>query len=306
MAQLGLIECAALSENTGFGTCFLDPKKIEGAIISDKPFSLTKEEMADLQNSLQSKFQSASKSNRIYPIHGFAAAEDQSEEATIETLDYGDKTFIKEGDYDWRFRFLNGGVCLLTRLQAFNGQGKHVMFYDNTTLFGYKDGTSLRSVPLNFFLAEKWQPATGSTGAMYRVRFSFKPEYINQGLGFVKYDFIMAELKGLNNVELVVLNPEDFPSTINVQALAGCSGENLFDTYSEEMEDDELWLATDEDGEEVTISGVVADDATKSWEVSFSGSPAYVKLTWVNPNLLSDAGIDGYEAKTTVIEEVES
>lgn len=301
MAVLDKIECTSLGENTGVGSCFLDPKNFIGAFISKKPFSFTATELLDLKTTLQTRAQSATKSTRIYPVHGFEAVEDGTEDKVIETLDYGGKAVVREGDYDLKFRFIQGGICLVKSLRSFNGAGGYAMFFDKDTLLGVREGDLLKAIPMQFIWTDPWKVATGSTSAMYNIQFSFKPTYMNEQLGFVKYDFAMNEVQGLKTVILSVLDPENFP-VLKIQIIDQCSGENLYDTYETEFETETLWVATDpSDGSAVVVASAVADDALSAWTITLTTPSDPVNITLAIASVLAAAGVEGYEAKTTQV-----
>src|ERR1019366_2814185 len=89
--KIGQLLCAADSKNTGFGTCYEDPKQIIGAFIFDSPVLFTPLQIQALQATMQAQTSVDSKALRMYPLHNFLGITDSSEKVIIESFDYGAK-----------------------------------------------------------------------------------------------------------------------------------------------------------------------------------------------------------------------
>lgn len=308
MAELNKVICAAdAGANVGFGDCVLNFGTVRGAFLVPPGLRLSAAQLVDLQATLQGLAHSDVPSNRIYPIHQFLQITDATEDKSITTLGYGGKFPAREGDYDWTFQFMAGGMCLLKSLQTFNGSGKHALFYDeNGTLFGTltgneEDGFTLSGVPLIFFWANKWRPGDGTAVTNYGVQFVFQPQHINQNLGFVKADFDLATITGLQNINLKSGAGSVMPN-LKVLASTGCSGTDLFPAFSADLTDAALWKAS-QNGAPVAVDAVAVDEALSGWTVTLdTADPNYsatdpVKLTLAPASELEGAGIAGFEAK---------
>ena len=302
MANINQIACVQGGANTGYGDCFLNFGTIAGAFLVPKGFQITPAQAADLQQTLQDAAFAATASERIYPIHNLEQITSNSEDKTVQTLGYGGKAVVREGDYDWTFQFIQGGFCLLKALRKFNGAGKYVLFYDsNGVLFGQKIGDNIAGIPLQFFWANPWAPNDGSNATIYAVQFVFKPKYANDELGSLKADFDLAQIQGLQNVVLKVLSGAA-PAPV-VGATTGCDGTNLYDMFASELAVVGNWKATNgATGADLTITSVAEDANASGWTVTVDAAdPDYpvdgsIILQLADPQTLAAAGVTGFES----------
>lgn len=304
--ELNKLSCFVTGANVGYGDCVLSPGVISGAFLVPKDFALTAEQITDLSATLAAAAMAVEPRERIYPIHYFEEVTDGTEELVITTLGYGGKYPVRDGDYDWTFRFLQGGLCLSKALAKFSGIGKSALFYDvNGILIGQKVGDTLKGVPLNFFYSTPWRPTDGSTVPLYSARFSFKPRFINQDVGFVQADFNLATIEGLEDIALK--DGGSVRPAMKVTATVGCSKDNLFDTFADELAVPGAWVATIA-GVEVAITAVAVDEAISGWTITldiadeaYAAAPAPVVLSLVDPVALAALDVEGYESKTVTI-----
>lgn len=296
--------CLAGGANTGFGDCTLDIKNLFGLLLVPQGTEIGEEDLADLGAYLSDKINANNPAERFYPVHGFEEVTDNSEEAPLQTFGYGGKTVIRDGDYDWLFRYLNGGICLSNSLRKFNQTKKDVFFYDaNGILFGsYADG-KLRSVPLTLFYAPPFGLNDGANATTYGVRVSFKPSFINENLGFVDttaQNLILSNFKGLQNLVLLAVDPENAP-VVKIRAVAGCDRKNLFSLLEDDLSAPALWKAYGADGSAVTVSTVTADTASETFVVTVTGATGDYYLELIPPADLAQAGVVGFESKRVLI-----
>lgn len=304
--ELNKLICVVSGANTGYGECVLSPSVISGAFIVPRDLALTAEDIAALQVTLTALAMDASPKERIYPIHNFEEVADGTEDLVIATLGYGGKYPVRDGDYDWTFRYLQGGLCLSKALRKFSGIGKHILFYDvNGLLIGQKVGDTLKGIPMNFFYSNPWRPTDGSTAPTFAARFSFKPRYINEDVGFVQADFNLATIVGLQDVALK--DNGSVRPAMKVNAFVGCAKDNLFDLYSEELSDPAAWVATIA-GEEVAITAVAEDVAISGWTITldtadpnYAVAPAPVVIRLADPEALDALEVTGFESNSVTI-----
>ena len=304
--ELNRTICVTEGSNTGFGDCVLNPSYMAGAFLAPTNFVITKENIAGLQAFLMAAASAALQQNRIFPVHYFEQIETNSEDKTIVTLGYGGKAVVKEGDYDWAFQFFQGGLCLHKALRVFNGPGKSVYFYDaNGVLYGTKDGDNLKPIPLSYFWADPWKPNDGTNATIYMAQFVFKPKYINENIGFIKTDFNLEDIKGLQTVAIKEAAQSAFP-VLKIKAITGCAGEDLFDTYAAELAVVDAWRATS-GGAEIAITSVSQDAALKAWTITVDTADAnynpdaVFQINLVNPPALTALAVVGFEGKALTI-----
>lgn len=301
---LNQFNCTSSFGNTGIGKCSLIPAYIVGMFLVPNNLVITEANAANLQTFLEDKAKDSNKNNRIYPVHNFVGMTDNSEEAVSETTGYGFAVPLRDGNYSWTFRFIQGGICLLKELQKFNHQNLSALFIDaNGVVYGRNTATGLAGVPLISFYANKWTISDSSTVANFGVTVTFDPKHLNQDLGFVKDDnFNASDVVGLQSVNISPTGSQS-ATIINVSVAAACGGEDLFDLYQSELADGTVWNVADSTtGAAATISSVAANSATKSFAITVSAArtnPSLVSLKDVAT--LEAADIFGVESNTVIV-----
>jgi hypothetical protein len=309
MAELNKTNCLITKSNTGTGNCPLDLKKIIGSIELPRGRVLTKAELATLKTTLSALILAAP-GDRIYPIGPFDAVTDNTEDPTFQTLGYGLQVPVRDGNYSWTFQYTKGGLCLSNKLRSrVNSYGDFLYFDDQNILFGTKgidaDGADgLAGVPISVFYPYPWKANDGSNVTAYRLRTDFKPEFVNEYIAYVQADFPLSTLVGLQNINLEVAAG---PATgvVQIKALTGCGGENLYDLYSTELAAAALWQAYRADtGAVLTITSVAVNAGIKAFTVTLDvtdtdyvalTAAGKVKLGLVAPTALAAADIVGYD-----------
>ena len=286
--------CSTSYANMGKDQCFLVPGMIKGAIAIPKTKYFTAADVADFKTVLQALTLEATVSERIFPLFRFEAIEDGSEDATIESLGYGGKAYVREGSYDFKFRYVDGGACLNKVLHGSElSQYKWLLVDSNNVIFGTinSDGY-LAGLTTNFVQALPMKFNDGSASPMFRVQFNFsKPSELNKDMGYVQCDFdVEQEVKGL--IDLEIREVASIEDSITVQVLTNCGKIDLYDTYADELADATMWTLT-KAGVTVAISGVTKDTTNKGWTLAFTGSGDHV-VGLTTPDLLAAADIGGY------------
>lgn len=291
--------CLAGGANTGFGDCYFNPANIVGMILTPRGATITEADTQDFAAFLNTKFIDADPSQRWYPVSGFVGITDNTEDPTIESFGYGGKAVVREGDYDWTLRFTKGGICLLKALRKFNGTDKEAFFVDGDgNLLGTTVAGTMQSVALTLLYTMPWKVNDGSTSTNYGIRTSFRPKPVNEDLAFLdmaEMGIVFSSFQGLQNVSLVVLDPEEAPIT-NVRLLSGCNRSNLYEDAETVLVDEGLWTATTVSGAAVVVSTVVANATLEAFTVTVASAAESYYLNLVDPEALESAGFSGYEA----------
>jgi hypothetical protein len=314
MATLNKPLCATNYGNTGVGECFIDLDKIIGAIQVPPNFQIAQSDVAGLLAFFETKIHAAI-GTRVFPYPKLSNITDNTEDITINTTDYGDKIYVKDGFYDWTFRYLNGGVQLHQELAKNSGANKHFLFFDkNSVLIGYKSGVYLKGIPVDQFRVLPWRPNTGAESALFNLRFIIDPIYMNGGnLGFLKVDFNLLDLAGLQDIELTVLDQAANVATVQVRSKI--SDVNLYDAYKASLLETTAWRLFKSDGSASSITGVADNAADEAfdvtgnyadWAAEFDGAEMTIKLAI--PSVLKAAPIEmeGFEDKDGVAFIIES
>jgi hypothetical protein len=314
MATLNKPLCATNYGNTGVGECFIDLDKLIGAIQVPPNFQIAQSDVAGLLAFFETKIHAAI-GTRVFPYPKLTNITDNTEDITINTTDYGDKIYVKDGFYDWTFRYLNGGVQLHQELAKNSGANKHFLFFDkNSVLIGYKSGAYLKGIPVDQFRVLPWRPNTGAESALFNMRFIIDPIYLNNGnLGFLKVDFNLLDLAGLQDVELTILDQTANVATVQVRSKI--SDVNLYETYKTNLLQTTAWRAFKSDGSASSVTNVADNAADEAFDVTvnpvdyaaeFDGDEMTIKLAI--PSVLKAAPIEmeGFEDKDGVAFIVES
>lgn len=314
MATLNKPLCATNYGNTGVGECFIDLDKIIGAIQVPPNFQIAQSDVAGLLAFFETKIHAAI-GTRVFPYPKLTNITDNTEDITINTTDYGDKIYVKDGFYDWTFRYLNGGVQLHQELAKNSGANKHFLFFDkNSVLIGYKSGVYLKGIPVDQFRVLPWRPNTGAESALFNMRFIIDPIYLNGGnLGFLKVDFNLLDLAGLQDVELTIIDQTNNVATVQVRSKI--SDVNLYDAYKTSLLETTAWRLFKSDGSASSITGVADNAADEAfdvtgnytdWAAEFDGAEMTIKLAI--PSVLKAAPIEmeGFEDKDGVAFIIES
>ena len=314
MATLNKPLCATNYGNTGVGTCFLEPDKWIGSIQVTGDFKIAQSDVPDLLAFLNTKIHAAI-GTRIFPGPKLINLTDNTEDSTINTTDYGTKIFVKDGFYDWTFRYQKGGVQLHQELAKNAGANKYFLFFDkNNILYGYQSGGFLKGIPVEQYLLPPWRLNTGSEAALYNQRFIVDPIYLNNGnLGFLQVDFNLIDIVGLQDVELTVIDVNANVAT--VKARSKISDIDMYGTYKTNLLQSTAWRLFKSDGTLSSVTGVAdnaADEAFdvtgnyNDWAAEFDGDEMTIKLAI--PSVLKATPIlmEGFEDKDGVAFIVES
>lgn len=314
MATLNKPLCATNYGNTGVGTCFLEPDKFIGAIQVTPDFKIAQSDVADLLALFGTKIHAAI-GTRIFPGPKIINLTDNTEDSTINTTDYGTKIFVKDGFYDWTFRYQKGGVQLHQELAKNAGANKYFLFFDkNNVLYGYTSGGFLKGIPVEQYLLPPWRLNTGSEAALYNQRFIIDPIYLNYGnLGFLQVDFNLIDVVGLQDVVLTIIDQTANVATVKVRSKI--SDVDLYGTYKTNLLQTAAWRAFKSSGALSTVVSVADNTADEAFNVTvnpthyaqeFDGAEMLIKLAI--PSVLKAAPIlmEGFEDQDGVPFIVES
>lgn len=308
--MLNNISCTTEGGNTGYGTCFLNPKNIVGGFIVPKDFELVTADLATSAATI-TKLEAGTllaAASRVYPLPRFENLTDNTEEATLQTLGYGGLHKTREGRYNWTYQFVDGGLCLSNALRKFNGKKVYVIFFDAEGLVvGQKVGTSIKGIPMTLFDAKPFKLNDGSNVAAYNVQFIFEALYINENIGFSSAEVAdLMDIQGLQNIALTAGTRA--ANVLKVTAKYGCDGENVYDLYSTELAEVTAWAVTSPTGAVLTITSVAVDANISGWTITVDAAdPDYgasdtFTVSMGAPSVLDGLGVSGFESNSISIE----
>lgn len=301
--------------NTGFGECVVDIGLIMGILFVPKNTEFALTDLATLKTALEAAILNDVPSERIYPVQGFVALTDNSEDLTIQTFGYGGKQVVREGDIDLTFQFVDGAFCLNYNLRKANGLNKHFFLIDkNGKLIGTQGSAAdtLKAITPSLQWTPPFKLNDGSAVTMYSTRVSFSPSQINENISFVDFNdaagtggyAYLASLAGLQNIALAKISRA--VAVLKVSAKTACGTVDLYDLYADDLADEALWVANKDvagvPGAVLTITSVAKDDNAKGWTVTIDtedpdysiGAPIWIKLA--GPTTLEPVLGGGYES----------
>lgn len=311
---INAIQCGTNVKNTGVCDCFLDPKLITGAILIPKGRVLTQAEVNAIQATLEGLVEDTS-ANRIYPIQNFVAVTDGSAEPTEQTFGYGSIEPVREGSYNLTFQYRTGGVNLSNALRSFNGlTAKYAaLFIENQNiLIGTKkdDATGavgVAGVPLEVLYNFPWKVNDGTNLASYRIRFGFRPEWVNENIAFVKVattDYMLSELVGLEDITLTINATDEVADTVDITATTDCGSTNLYDLFADELATPTAWVVKDAAGNLITHT-VAKNTVTEGWTITYTTAELTDgdTIELAAPTVLAAAPINvsGYESNIVTV-----
>jgi hypothetical protein len=305
---LNQTNCVDKNGNTGVSKCFFDPKKIRGAFISRTKFRIDGNDLQSTASIVAALAAAAVDivSKRIFPVHGFEDIKSSGGDPKIQTLGYGGQYPSGENPYKWDFQFVDGGLCLHKQLRNFNKGKVYVLFYDDQgLLMGTIVDKGFESVPLSYFFQNAWQPSTGDNVASYIASFSFDTVYLNEGfsaLSLAKTDLL--NIAGLQDVLLTAVSRA--AAVVQVVTGTSCGNENIGDTYGTELEDPDLWVATDDTTGLPLVITSVSYNAPNFVFTLDTTAPNYtashrVRIALASAATLNTAGITGFEGFAPVV-----
>jgi len=307
MAEVNKLDCLQTAGNSGVGTCFFDLKNMVGAFLAPKGYEI---DVTDLQTALIAASHNDSKANRIYPIYDFSNTTDNTEDKIIQTMNTGAKYVVREGDNDWKFQYVEGGLSLEKELRKFNGPSWDFFFLDADGQFIGIEGsteTKIKAIPSRFFWAGPFKLNDGSKITEYGLQFVFEVKYLNDYYAIAVADFdIPTIVKGLQNITVEASN-SGTPGTYNVEVLTTATKTNVGDIYGDTLAVVGLWVATNFlTGNAITILTVTYDPDIKKYVLAldtadpdYPGVGEFLLINTASPSVLQAAGVDGYESTGT-------
>lgn len=291
MSVLNQYVCAAAGANTGIPDCAVTLKNLKYGFLVPNSFELTEAQLATADSALaalQSAAVSDNPATRIYPLPTFESVTDNTEDVVSETIG-GTPFIVRDGKYNLLFRYVKGGQCVSNSLAKFNNGNYRFIGVDSAgVLFGTKDGTSLKGIPLDYFYSRPFRIATDSTIANFSFQIVFDSVYLNTGLGFISLNLAdVYGIVGLKNINLSLVAPR-VAGVFTLKTKTGCSGVDLYDTFGTQLAIVSNWAVT-RLGNLVTLTSVVKGPNTKG--LVFTLDTADPDYNVAGPFLVSGAGV---------------
>jgi len=302
MSILNVPTCTTDRGNTGTPACYFDIKHIKSVILAPATQSFSAANMADVDTFIAAMQAAtiAGTSARIYPVSNFVGVTDNTEEAVFETSGYGDKRFTREGDYQFKFEFWKGGMCLNKQLRKFNKGSWSVYLVDaQNQVWGKKVGTALAGFSASIY-TEKPKINDGTAATKYMIDLSLpNPEELADDFGVVVLDCSFDDfVKGILNVNITVTVSTEADVTYTIAT--ECGNDDLYDFYADELADTDAIILKNNSGTPVVASAVVKVPASKAWKASATLTAGTYTIELPTPAAL--AALDIGEAPANGIE----
>ena len=312
MATLSTVTCATGAVNTNMGSCSFDPKNFVEAILCPANYVIPYASLAGtgLLTQLTNDSYADNKALRIYPIPNFFDFKDSSEKAVEEKFGYGPVQTVRDGVYDWMFRFRLGGLNLSNALRSFNGYSYSFLFVDSknqlvgTAAIDATGAPTIGGIPPIEFYQDPFVPNDGKKTAEYWAKFRFLPKYMNELVAYVNdapFD-IASSVKGLQSVKLTGA-VQSVALTYNVTPTTFPSGVNLAQLYATQLASGAVWVATNAaTGLPVVINTVTLNANGTSFDILLTTGANYpavagkMNFNLVGPTELATALVPGYES----------
>lgn len=310
MATLSTVACITGAKNTNQGACTFDPKNFIGAFLCPAGYVIPAAQLATLQARLTLDSQLDNKALRIYPVPNFIGFKDSSEKPVEEKFDYGAVNTVRDGVYDWAFRFRIGALNLSNALRSFNGSAYSFLFVDSKNqILGTQalDNTGAATIggiaPVEFY-QDPFMPNDGKKTTEYWAKFRFFPAQVNENAAYITdatFD-IMATIKGL--IDFVITGSQTAAGVYSLALTTKVGGVNLASLFGATWNFPALFTAKNNATQAaITITGVVYNATTGLVDLTLTvTSPPYpavsgkIDFNTVGPTELTTGLIPNYES----------
>lgn len=310
MATVNTVQCVTGAQNTNMGNCFFDPKNFVGAFLCPPNYVIPASALATLQTQLTTDSTVDNKASRIYPVPNFFDFKDASEKPVEEKFGYGQVNTVRDGVYDWQFRYRLGGLNLSNALRSFNGASYSFLYVDSkgqlvgTSTFDNTGAATIGGIPPVEFYQDPFMPNDGKKTSEYWAKFRFLPKYINEQVAYITdagFD-ILTVIKGLISVKLTGAI-QSVALTYNVTPTTVPAGTNLAALYPTALAAGAVWTATNHaTGAAVVINTVTLNANGTSFDILLTTGANYpaiggkMDFNLVGPTELATALVPGYES----------
>lgn len=319
MATVNTLKNNLLSKNTGLVSKPFDPKRIAGAIITPKGYSLTAAQVVTLQTKLAADAALDTKALRIYPVSNLLDFKDNSEKPVVQSFSTGAEVTVRDGVYKFGFQFTKGGQSLQAALRAFNGANWDFFFVDDSNqIIGtyFLDGTGalgIKAIPSIEIYTEAWMPNDGKKVTEYLINFKFFPKYINENRSYIALDpvadfDVLNTIVGLKDVQLKVVGSAT-PGTYYITVFDS-ENINLFGELNPGLAANAMYTVTNTlNGGTITPTSTTADTVNQRFVMVMpttgnyptgTGQDTKVSFNLVGPTELIAGNVEGIESAGVV------
>lgn len=317
MPTVSQLQCITNGQNTGIDACLLDIANVKGVAFCPPGYVIPKAKFATkalLLAQLLADSRSDSKATRIFMLGNFSDFKDASEPPVEEKQGYGDVGTVRDGIYDWQFRFRIGGLLLSNKLRSRNRAGDWFLFIDNknqlfgTTAVDSTGALTIGAIPPIEFYQDVFKVNDGKKNTEYWSKFRYDPTYINENVAYcMDAGFpILSSVLGLQDVVLSGV-AGGTSGVYQITALAGAAKTNMAALFPTALAVVGAWSAINtQTGLPITISSVALGTGANAGTFTVTtattappypaGSTDTVSFNLVGPTELATALVPGYES----------
>jgi len=318
MGVKNISDCNQPLGNTGVKKCFNDIGIIRAILFAPINKTYTTASLAALKTALQAGVLENNPYNRIYPLQNIVLPTDNSSEPTSQTFAGDNSTvFTGQGFYNFKFQWVEGGLCLALALLRGNSRNRGFFLVDSYgQLWGQNAGTDLIKPFVGNSYTDKPKLSVGSDAVTaYTTNLSWDPIQITgpDNLAFVNFNienggglnYLTNQLSGLLDVN-INQSAARAGGVLKVGAKTACGTVNLFDDYAAALAVVGAWRAkTTTGGLPIAITSVAQDATNLGWTVTldtadpnYSATAGAVQIGLAGPATLAALGtpVVGYES----------
>lgn len=314
---MSLSICSTIGANTGGIDCDKKRGTPQKFIVGSKSFSTGETASSALfLTALEAAINQASGSlTKLFPFPSINGTTNNTEADTTGTLGYGLQFVLRAGRPSYSFQMIVGQTQF-AKLRKFNGATLPVfMFDDQGTVWGKlkSDGTLVGESAQIFISGNGWEDGNTVEAKTATVTISYTDaEAFFGSAGYIAVDFGPGDVEGL--IDAIVTSTGVVSGTTKFLAkvkTAQINGDiNIYDNYKTELAVTGAWTAKTGTsfGTTLAITGVTANDADKTWSLTFDATPygalasaAQIKVNLASPSALDALNVPGIEGTAVVI-----
>jgi hypothetical protein len=287
--------CTAIGGNTG-RNANCDPilAEISGMIMTPTNAKVTEEDAQDLLSFLIGKAKAAT--DRWFPLLGMQNVTDNTTEPTSGTLATTQYSRQLSGSKNIYLLEVDTSICLAKVWSKYNQyKGGIYIITGDGRFFGREnkaDGSLSPFIPFSPLSVYGAVFGDGQNLGTQKMNLNLGDQSrIINTIGFFSFndDDIIDNIVGLTDVNVKRTAAGSF------QVVMGCGGDNLYDSYNEQLATPALWRLVKADGTPVEITNVNPDDDTKAFTISPAIAAGTYSISLAGVADLEAAGVTGYE-----------
>lgn len=275
------IFCNIQNSNTATPNCYYTPKKLNAFMFVPKGTKYTATDVQTLQTKLIALTKLDNESLRGYPVHDLMGMESKDTDITLNTAVDGSVSLGTQGKFHWLWEYSLGGWNRYMKLNTFtdNQAAYDVLLFDIATnaVVGTSPTDSAYvlqgfSMDLIYSPLPKVSNSNDPTKYYFGIAFADTEEFARLAYYVLPKEAPVKGIKGLRDLELSKYSL--VTTVLKIKVTTDSGAVDLFTNYGTALAALTWTAATESDGTALTISGVTANAATKTLNITFSVAPS--------------------------------